>query len=160
MPPGKYKLECWGARGGNARGRTVSDGGSYSNIQNAKGGSGGYSTGVLKLKENTTLYLYVGGYGGFGNYDSAGAGGFNGGSKGDNDNSGGSGYSYYYGGGGGGGATDIRIGTDSLYARVIVAGGGGGGSTNPRVGDGSAINGTSGGGIEGCSICHRWKSLY
>ena len=32
-----------------------------------------------------------------------------------------------YNSGSGGGASDIRIGQDSLYARVIVAGGGGGG---------------------------------
>ena len=44
---------------------------------------------------------------------------------------------------GGGGSTDIRLGTDSLYARVIVAGGGGG---TDNSGDGEANNDGSGDG--------------
>lgn len=106
LPKGTYKLECWGAQGG-----------SY-NASYAAGGLGGYSTGVLKLKKrSTTVYLYAGGQGSAyttSTDTSQGGGGFNGG--------GGAGYR----GGGGGGASDIRIGTDSLYARVLVAGGGGG----------------------------------
>lgn len=43
--------------------------------------------------------------------------------------------------GSGGGGTDIRLNTDSLYARVIVAGGGGGGGYN---GNGGAGGGASG----------------
>lgn len=95
LPKGQYKLECWGAQGGY---RSSS---SY-------GGNGGYSVGILNLTQNTTVYLYVGGAGNTGGT----AGGFNGGGR----------RSSYNGGGGG---TDIRIGSDSLYARVIVAGGGG-----------------------------------
>jgi hypothetical protein len=45
--------------------------------------------------------------------------------------------------GGGGGASDIRIGSDSLYARVIVAGGGGGASNENDITD------KQGGGLEG-----------
>ena len=50
--------------------------------------------------------------------------------------------------GGGGGATDIRLGLDDLYSRIIVAGGGGGGA------DGSVRteeieSGGAGGGEEG-----------
>ncbi|MCL2355099.1 MAG: glycine rich domain-containing protein, partial [Oscillospiraceae bacterium] len=45
-------------------------------------------------------------------------GGFNGGGHG-------GAFSYSEPTGGGGGASDIRIGTNSLFARVIVAGGGG-----------------------------------
>lgn len=74
------------------------------------GGNGGYSTGVVNLNENMNLYIYVGGQGSKGS-----TGGFNGGGTTGS------------GGGSGGGASDIRIGTDSLAARVIVAGGGGGG---------------------------------
>ena len=74
------------------------------------GGKGGYSTGVVNLNENMKLYIYVGGQGSTGS-----SGGFNGG-----------GTTGTTSGGSGGGASDIRIGTDSLYARVIVAGGGGG----------------------------------
>lgn len=73
------------------------------------GGKGGYSTGVVNLNENMNLYIYVGGQGSKGS-----TGGFNGGGTTGS------------GGGSGGGASDIRIGTDSLSARVIVAGGGGG----------------------------------
>lgn len=51
-----------------------------------------------------------------------------------------SGSSKFYGYGGGN--TDIRLGTDSLYARVIVAGGGGG---TDNSGDGEANNDGSGG---------------
>lgn len=103
---GTYKLEVWGAEGG-----------SY-NTSYASGGKGGYSYGTITLTDkSTTLYVYSGGQGSAyttSTYTSQGGGGFNGG--------GGAGYC----GGGGGGASDIRIGTDSLYARVIVAGGGGG----------------------------------
>ena len=75
------------------------------------GGKGGYSTGVVNLNENMNLYIYVGGKGTLGS-----TGGFNGGGDVSGNTSAVS----------GGGASDIRIGTDSLYARVIVAGGGGG----------------------------------
>lgn len=76
------------------------------------GGKGGYSTGVVNLNENMNLYIYVGGQGSKGS-----TGGFNGGGTTGS------------GGGSGGGASDIRIGTDSLAARVIVAGGGGAGAS-------------------------------
>lgn len=96
LPAGKYKLEVWGAQGGN-----------YSSY---KGGYGGYSVGTLNLTKKTPLYVYPGEQG-----NSSGiAGGFNGGGNGIKN------------GRGGGGGTDIRVGQDSLYSRVIVAGGGGG----------------------------------
>lgn len=76
------------------------------------GGKGGYSEGIITLSSPTTLYIYVGGT------TSSETGGYNGGSVAIS--------SAKYTGWGGGGASDIRIGTDSLYARVIVAGGGGG----------------------------------
>ena len=89
------------------------------------GALGGYSEGVLSLAEQTTLYLYAGGQGGSSSSSTQNtltAGGFNGGGKGKVRY-----YSKRYSSsGGGGGASDIRIGQDSLYARVIVAGGGGG----------------------------------
>lgn len=95
LPPGSYKLECWGAQGGYRSSATY-------------GGKGGYSVGELTLNEETTLYVQVGGSGNTGKT----SGGYNGGGKRNTYN-------------GGGGGTDIRIGQDSLYARVIVAGGGG-----------------------------------
>ena len=109
LPKGTYKLECWGAQGG-----------SYSNYY---GGKGGYSVGVLTITEDTLLYLYVGGQPETSTSSSVTiSGGFNGGGK--------ARYHAYRGTTtycqAGGGASDIRIATDSLYARVIVAGGGGG----------------------------------
>ena len=57
---GKYKLEVWGAQGGdNTR-------------ANALGGKGGYATGVVTLPANTTLYIYVGGMAGFNGGGAAG----------------------------------------------------------------------------------------
>lgn len=114
LPAGRYLLEVWGAQGG-----------SYSTYY---GGRGGYSKGTLSIpkvsKETLTpLFVYVGQQPASvtGSRETA-PGGFNGGGNGQT--------RYYSGtytyGQGGGGATDIRIGTDSLYARVIVAGGGGG----------------------------------
>ena len=101
LEPGKYVLECWGAQGGYRS-------------NSSYGGKGGYSTGTLTLTQKTTIYIYVGGSGNSvtSASNSIYPGGFNGG-----------GYRYNYKGGGG--ATDIRIGSASLYARVIVAGGGG-----------------------------------
>ena len=113
LPKGKYKLECWGAQGG-----------SYSTYL---GGYGGYSVGILQLTEKSTnLYLYTGGQPTTSTSSSVTIeGGFNGGGKARYHSYGGT-TSYCQAGGG---ASDIRIGTESLYARVIVAGGGGGSSS-------------------------------
>lgn len=121
LPPGTYLLECWGAQGGYRSSSTY-------------GGKGGYSAGVLSLMEDTILYLYAGGAGSTVTTATSNIypGGFNGG-----------GYRYKYKGGGG--ASDIRIGQDSLYARVIVAGGGGSdGATNKAGGVGGGATGTRG----------------
>ena len=119
LPKGIYKLECWGAMGG------YRSSASYA-------GKGGYSVGTLTLPSPTILYIYAGGAGNTGiATNSIYSGGFNGGG-------------YRYGYFGGGGASDIRIGKDDLYARVIVAGGGGSdGATNK--------NGYYGGGETGGS---------
>lgn len=122
---GNYKLEVWGGQGGN-----------YSGNSTYAGGKGGYSYGNISLTKSTNLYIYAGGKGTSNStsYSTQNNGGFNGGAK------------SVYKGGSGGGASDIRIGTDSLYARVIVAGGGGGGayyntSTNGIGGYGGGISG-------------------
>lgn len=110
LPAGEYKLEVWGAQGG-----------SYSTYY---GGAGGYSVGTLTLTDDsTTLYIYVGGQPTSTSSTSAAiTGGFNGGGSA-RVHSYSSTTTYCQAGGGG---TDIRLGQDSLYARVIVAGGGGG----------------------------------
>lgn len=138
LPPGKYRLQCWGAQGGNVTG-------TYAVV----GSKGGYSEGVLTLTETTTLYVFVGGQGT--SYTSSASqtsttainGGWNGGGQGYRT-------SLYSSGGhngrsfprGGGGATDIALVTSSmsysngrtnrtsasLLSRIIVAGGGAGAS--------------------------------
>lgn len=138
LPKGKYKLQCWGAQGGNVTGTYA-----------VNGSKGGYSEGVLTLTETTKLYVFVGGQGT--SYTSSATqtstsvvnGGWNGGgagrrtsryNSGDTD-----GRSFPRGGGG---ATDISTVTSalsyssgrttrdsaSLLARCIVAGGGAGAS--------------------------------
>lgn len=96
LKPGTYTIECWGGQGGTYSG--------------CIGGYGGYSKGTITLTKTTTVYVSVGGAGS----SSSTAAGFNGGGTGISS------------GRGGGGATDVRIGQNSLYSRVIVAGGGGG----------------------------------
>lgn len=123
LPEGQYKLECWGAQGGT--------GNPSANI----GGNGGYSTGILALSSDTICYLYTGS----GGYSKVESTVFNGGGMAE--------ASSNYNSGSGGGASDIRIGQDSLYARVIVAGGGGGGAgANETTFIGGYGGGTSGGG--------------
>lgn len=125
LTPGRYKLECWGAQGGNSN----QSNGTYGN-----GGKGGYSTGILNVSTNTTIYITVGGQGQNGVLNTRTAGGFNGGGDGYGTNN-------FGVGGGGGGASDISLtspvfshssyfinnirDTNSLLSRIIVAGGGG-----------------------------------
>ena len=138
LPRGRYKLQCWGAQGGNVTGTYA-----------VSGSKGGYSEGVLNLKEKTTLYVFVGGQGA--SYTSSDTqtstsvvkGGWNGGGAGVRTSI----YetSDHYGMSfprGGGGATDIALvtstmgysngrtsrSTESLKSRIIVAGGGAGAS--------------------------------
>ena len=109
--PGKYLLICKGASGGIG-----------SNAPLIPKNYGGVSMGVITLASQTDMFIYVGGNGGDGLLNTQGIGGFNGGANGGEPYT--TTYSY---GAGGGGASDIRINTDSLYSRVIVAGGAGGG---------------------------------
>lgn len=104
LESGNYKMECYGARGGNGYGKS-------------KGGYGGYVCGTTSLSKDTQLYLYIGQAGQDGNSRRAS---FNGGAIGGADN-----YGSDENGGSGGGATDIRLNQD-LSSRIIVAGGGGG----------------------------------
>ncbi len=96
-------VEVWGAAGG---------GGS------AYGGNGGYTKGRLTVTAGTQYYIYVG------ENPTAQTGGWNGGGTG------GLGGDYSsgtrYPGMGGGGASDVRVGSNALASRILVAGGGGG----------------------------------
>ena len=106
---GEYQFECWGAKGGGQL-----------------GGNGAYTTGILNLNENKTIYAYIG------STTSNTTGVYNGGWNG----------AYY----GGGGATDFRIksgnwnNSESLASRIMVAAGGSGGY---------AVNGMAGGNLNG-----------
>ena len=166
---GLYLIELYGASGGSASPTT-----SFRNADNtfisqeivdsfhgnAKasktpsiGGSGGYTSGILRVPQNTDFYIRIGGEG----EAKAGLstlyntpeteddryrsiGGYNGGGKA---------LAYYTSHiGAGGGATDIRAQKDSVFNRVMVAGAGGGadneGGTFAGSDDGS---GGAGGGL-------------
>ena len=118
--PGQYMLEVWGAQGGSFDGHP--------------GGKGGYSRGFLTLKSTAKVYLFIGAEGtvtpgpsmhtnfSFNGGGIGGAGSINPASS-------------------GGGGTDVRIGSESIFNRVIVAGGGGGSSK----GHDTCIGGVGGG---------------
>lgn len=135
LPKGIYKLECWGAQGGYSS--------SNSGIEVGMGGKGGYSVGTITLNQKTPIYIYAGGVGSISGNGKADGGFPNGGSSWASRTS--------EGAGGGGGSSDIRIGTDSLHARVIVAGGGGGGGEDNETGGygGGETGGASGSGTPG-----------
>ncbi|MDR0591296.1 MAG: IPT/TIG domain-containing protein, partial [Candidatus Nomurabacteria bacterium] len=90
------------------------------------GGGGGYSKGSVTLTAGTVLYVYAGG-------SDAASG------------------TWYNGARGGGDSSDVRIGTDSDYARVIVAGGGGAGDSSHSIfgGAGGGTDGVDGDGFSG-----------
>ena len=114
---GRYKIELWGAQGAN--------------FSEYIGGYGAYTSGIISLKSNDKLYVYVGG-----------SNGYNGG------NSLNSSY-----GANGGGSTDIRLVSgawnnfDSLKSRIMVAAGGG--SAEKRGSGYGEGNGGAGGGLIG-----------
>ena len=134
LPKGRYKLEVWGAAGGNGYNST-----SYI------GGKGGYSCGNLTLNSEKTLYVYSGGQGRGSSAVGVQSGGFNGGGAGG-----------YGRGGSGGGASDIRVGGKALTNRIIVAGGGGGGAYRSGY-YGGAGGGTNGADGKGYSVFYSAK---
>ena len=119
---GKYKLETWGAQGGDSLKDVVNGG---------IGGYGGYSAGVLELEHNQKIYVNVGGKGNtVTTPDTRINGGYNGGGAAVSADSYGTNAM-----GSGGGATHIAtesgllsIFNSNINALLIVAGGGGGSS--------------------------------
>jgi len=111
---GYYAFKLWGGDGGDSVYSRWSGEETYSH-----GGKGGVVEAVSYFESGTVLIIIVGTRGG------TATGGFNGG---------GSGGTFYvpffdnYYGGGGGGATDVRLFSEALSDRILVAGGGGGGS--------------------------------
>lgn len=124
---GNYKIELWGAQGGNI---TTS---SYT------GGKGAYTSGEIHLTQGQKLYFFVGEH--YNNYKNEMS--FNGGGKG--------GYSTHNEfNANGGGATDVRLVNgswddfDSLKSRIMVAGGGGGSNVWSYGANGGAAGGLTG----------------
>ena len=134
---GKYKVETWGAEGGQGS----------SSGPNA--GYGGYSKGTITLTKGEILYINIGGVGETSKSISSGSkalGGYNGGGYGTS-----TGAKY---GSGGGGATHIALSSGILSTfenkindLLIVSGGGGAGFAHSE----SYLNtvGSSGGGYKG-----------
>ena len=127
LPPGSFLFEVFGGSGGSP---------SPSHI-----GYGGYSAGIVEIKEPTNSFFFVGSEG-FTKSDSSGLtlSAFNGGGRGYNAIS-----STFASSGGGG--SDIRLINDSLHNRIIVAGGGGGTGYNNNYYKGG--NGGSSEGVKG-----------
>ena len=131
---GTYMLEAWGAQGG-----------SYSDKY--YGGYGGYSKGIISLKKNKSLYVYVGGQGEASCVDKKCVGGYNGGGYGGYSTNDQLNYSS-----GGGGATHIAT-KDGLLSSlsnnkkdILIVAGGGGGSYYHTFGETtSSIGGNAGG---------------
>jgi hypothetical protein len=129
IAPGVYLLEVWGAKGGD---------GFFSNFHRP-GGAGGYSRGIINIKQTRTMFVTIGGSGSSIINAVAVDGGNNGGGNNSDSRT-----DYYKSSGGG--ATDIRLDVNNVYHRILVAGGGGGGNAATC---GNAANGGVGGGIEG-----------
>ena len=121
---GTYKIETWGASGGGT---------------SIMKGKGGYSSGTFKLTTQDTLYIAVGGAGTTGLANTPATGGYNGG--------GASGTSLASYASSGGGASDVRLNSNTLASRILVAGGGGGGGS--RNDSTISCNGGAGGGTTG-----------
>lgn len=128
---GEYVLKCWGGNGGPT-------------VRVDTAARGGYAEGKLKTSDTHTIFVNVGGSGSRYNFnynkslECNPTTAFNGGGPADDLND----FRATFGGG----ASDIRVDTDSLYARIIVAGGGGGHGAGDQNGP---RNGGAGGGLEG-----------
>ena len=128
---GVYKLETWGAQGGNIYGN---------------GGYGGYSLGLLSIQAKDILFINVGNQSQ--NLDST----YNGGGKGYVNNT----WNYQFSPGGGATSVASYSGlletlSDKIESIIVVAGGGAGGASYESV----KIDGGSAGGFIGNSGSYR-----
>ena len=127
-----YKIECWGASGGNSY-EDDRHSGYYNTVY---GGKGGYCSGKVIFPSNLSVYIYVG-QTGEGTIEKT----FNGGGTAGSD----------YDSKSGGGATDVRLVEGwwnnflSLKSRIIVAAGGGGAEHYLEGSNGGNAGGMSGG---------------
>lgn len=135
---GTYKLEVWGASGGNTT----------SNNKNGTGGYGGYAVGTIQLTRGNTYYINVGGKGTSGRSEKVIVGGYNGGGNATGVDS------AAVFSGSGGGATHIASKNGLLKTlesdkdKILIVSGGGGGSIAYY---NYWADGGSGGGYIGCS---------
>ena len=132
---GTYRLETWGAQGGDIN-------------ESFTGGVGGYSSGLILLDSSSILYINIGGSG------KIGVGGYNGG-----------GTSSQINGSGGGGATHIASTSGLLSALeklkeniLIVSGGGGGAAYHDESNNNSGSGGSAGGKIGHSGYYGTWTS--
>lgn len=100
---GLYKVELWGASGGDGHYNTDGTGAVVA------GGKGAYTSGIIQVPSDSNLQLFIGGHGGNNVLATAGTAGYNGGSVGGR---------AYQGGAGGGGATDLRAMPKNKYRYV------------------------------------------
>ena len=133
---GTYKIECWGAEGGDdpCKGSAIP-------------GKGAYTSGYVNLTSGKQLFLYIGGVGSS-LYKQINYGGWNGGGTSTSNQN-------KYFPSGGGGSTDVRLikhsgsdgwsGTSSLRSRIMVAAGGGGCLAD----DNTIANGANAGSFKG-----------
>ena len=122
--PGVYKIELWGAQGGNITDSII-------------GGKGGYAKGILHIRTTKTFYFYIGEKGKAPTNAGFTESSFNGGGNGNGNQA-------AYLSAGGGGATDLRT-NYTLETRILVAGGGSGATSYSS----SNLNGSCGGGPKG-----------
>ena len=149
FPPGKFKIECWGAQGGTS--------------ENVEGGKGGYTSGEIELTKYVNAFLYIGAQGyTCDNFEESVNCYMN-----NTFNGGGSGKSLNDKDGlrlstSGGGGTDIRFQRDTFNHRVIVAGGGGGSGSGTQNYIGSFSGGVGGGnqGGDGTRSDHHTSYQY
>ena len=139
LGPGVYKLEVWGAKGGD---------GYFDSAR--PGGLGGYSYGEITITKTRTVFAAIGGQG----MSVMTSGKVNGGNNGGGYNAD---STSSYKKSSGGGATDIRLDINNLNHRIIVAGGGGGGNV---AGSGGKSSGGQGGGLNGGKSPDRQSSDY
>ena len=133
---GEYKVELWGAQGGDA--------------DENPGGLGGYTSGKINFKINKKYYVYVGSKGKGGTELQYYSGGYNGGGNAVGQSS----FVNRRWYSAGGGATDIRINNNewnvftSLKSRFMIAGGGSGtykeGNCEPEAGSSGGLIGYNG----------------
>ena len=149
---GAYKMECWGAQGGDV----PSIGAGSGSVP--YGGKGAYVKGTIILSRDNVLFVYVGEQGG---YDiTSNVRTFNGGGCGNSTDSDGHAAR-------GGGATDIRTskhsesdgwgGNTSLNSRIIIAAGGGGCTSYGTV---ATSTGNGSGGAAGGLIGYSGSTTY